>query len=138
MKIFYSPESDPMLLDSVEGLNKLHKKLVSFLGSEQKQKIFEAETSGNPQPYDEFLTYLDILKSEGPINLSMTKDRGLLLEGSKQNLEKYIAHFQFEPGEDGNHHHPDNSLEKGYIAKGTLGLIIEADDYYINEHQYKS
>jgi len=138
MKIFYSPDSNPMLLDSVEGMNKLHKELVSFLSSEQKQKKFEAETSGNPQPYEEFLCYLDILKSKGPINLSFTKDRGLFLEGSKENLEKYISHFQFEPDEDGSHHHPDNSLEKDYIAKGTLGLIIEADDYYINEYQYES
>ena len=126
-----------MLLDTVEGLNKLHKELVTFLNATEMKKKFMADNSGNPKPYNEFLAYLEVSKTQGPLNLELTKDKGLYLEGSVENLRKYVSSFEFGPDEDGGHHHPDN-LEKDYMAPGALGLIIEADDYYINEYQYES
>ena len=128
-----------MILDSVQGLNDVHRKLKEFIASTETALRLEADTWGNPQPYDEFLPNLEFKKTDGPIFVSFNEDRGIKVAGSVENLEIYTDFFQFAEDEDTDHHHPEYVLDKeDYIAPGTLSLIIEADNYYIQEHQYES
>lgn len=122
MRIFYSPDSDPMLLDTGARLNALHHQLKEFLASSAKDAIFEAEVTHSAEPYHEFLKGLRLQKAQGPIMLRMTADRWLELTGSEDYLAEYVSHFKFEECEEDAHHHPDNA---DYMARGSMRLIIE-------------
>lgn len=136
MRIFYSTDSDPMILDSVNNLNKIYKELVKFTEAEKQQARIEAIVKGDPEPYSEFLPYIEIKKSEGKVVVQFSEDRGLLIAGSAANLKKYIEAFRFGADEDGNHHHPDFVLiNENSFSMGGLWPFIEADDDYVAEHQ---
>jgi hypothetical protein len=124
MRIFYSLDSDPMLLDSRAKLNALHEELTTFLASGMKEVSIPAEVTFSPAPYQEFLKGLRLQKTQGPIMLRLTRDRWLELTGAEVHLAKYVRHFCFEKREAEGHHHPDNA---NYMAPSSLRLIIEAD-----------
>ena len=66
MRIFFSPDgSDPMLLDTKAGLHALHAELEAFLASTASSAEFPAKTSHSPEPYQEFLGGLRLLKATG-------------------------------------------------------------------------
>jgi hypothetical protein len=136
MRIFYSTGSDPMILDSVDNLNEIYKQLVEFTESEKKIIKLLAIVRGNPEPYSEFLPYIELSKTEGKILVKFTKDRGLVITGSTENLIKYIEAFRFSSEEDGNHHHPEFVLmNENSFSVGGLWPFVEADSEYVAEHK---
>ena len=135
MRIFYSVDSEPMLLDSVSNLNGIHLELKAFLDGTEMIKRIEAIKKGSPEPFSEFLPYIEFAKSEGKVLVQITKERGLRISGSKENLVKYIEAFAFGDEEDGNHHHPEFSLIKEKAHEmGGLWPFVEADNDYVAEH----
>lgn len=138
MRIYYSEKSDPMFLDSLEGMNELHQKLTAFLEGPDKSLRLSADCSGTPEPYQELLTAFTIKKENGAICLSITPERGLQLTGSSENLKIYMNYFHFKDDEEGNHHHPEyvfdgDQPKKNYISANSLSLIIEVDTDWIIE-----
>ena len=135
MRIFYSIDSEPMILDSVSNLNTIHLDLKGFLDGSGMTKRIQAIEEGSPEPFSEFLPYIEFAKSEGKVLVQITKDRGLRVSGSKENLVKYIEAFAFDQEEDGNHHHPEFSLIKEKADEiGGLWPFVEADNDYVAEH----
>lgn len=136
MRIFYSADSDPMILDSVKNLNEIYKELVEFTESEIQKVKINAIVKGSPEPYSEFLPYIELWKSEGKVLVKFSENRGLIITGSTANLIKYIEAFRFGADEDGNHHHPEFELvnENSFSMDG-LWPFIEADNDYVAEHQ---
>ena len=126
-----------MLLDSQKGMTAIYDKLQSFLLSPSTSFYLEASQLGGPEPYDELLIGLQIQKSDGPINLSLTSNRRLHLVGSPENLARYFSYFEFGEDEQDEHHHPEHVKVANYIAKGTMSLIIETDSDY-EEREGKS
>ncbi len=142
MRIYYTPNSAPMVLDSLSGMTATHESLISFLKSDQSSIFLAADTSGSAEPYSHLLTGLYIIKSNGPICLTLAEDQQLRLEGSVDNLRLYVEYFKFTEKEDeeGRHHHPEYVLENGepkngYLSPKTMSLIIEVDTDYINDLQ---
>jgi len=107
MKIYFSHGQDPMILDSMKGMNAIHDKLQRFLSLPSTSFYLEASQRGGSEPYDELLAGLEIHKGDGPINLSLTKERRLHLIGSPDNLSRYFSFFNFREDEQDNHHHPE-------------------------------
>jgi hypothetical protein len=126
MRILYSPRSDPMIVDTLSGLNRLAERLSVFLASDQKVLRLEVPVSGSPAPYDEFLPRLLIEKTNGPVLVALEADRTLSMRGAAENLSIYARSFHFREDEIGAHHHP----HVDQIAPGTLSIIVEADEYY--------
>ncbi|MBV2121958.1 MAG: hypothetical protein KUF74_10920 [Candidatus Thiodiazotropha sp. (ex Ctena orbiculata)] len=125
-----------MILDSVENLNEIYKELVVFAGSKEQKIKINAIVKGNPEPYSEFLPYIELSKTEGKILVIFSEDRGLVITGSTANLLKYIEAFRFNSDEDGNHHHPEFGLvNENSFSMGGLWPFIEADNDYVAEHQ---
>lgn len=124
MHIFYSPNSDPMLLDTGAGLNALYEQLNLFLSSALKDAVFPADITLNPAPYQEFLNGIRIFKTQGLVMLKLSSDHWLELSGAENNLVQYIANFYFKHPNIDNHHHPDNA---DYMAKDSMRIIIESD-----------
>jgi hypothetical protein len=117
MRIFFSRDgSDPMLLDTKAGLHALHDKLVAFLRSPASSAEFAAETDHSPEPYEEFLLGLRLLKAQGAARLTIGADRWLALEGSPTDLGDCIRRFLVK--EDDGHTH---------LHTAPVSLIIEAD-----------
>ena len=58
-----------MILDSVENLNKTYAALNSFLKSDESNIRIDAITKKSPEPYLEFLPYLEFIKTEGLISV---------------------------------------------------------------------
>jgi len=127
MRIFYAAGSDPMLLDSQAHLAAIHDQLVAFLAAPTNALRLPAEQDGSPAPYETFLPGLQVIKGSGPIVLSLLADHWLNLEGSEQNLRRYVSYFCFEPSEESGHHHPEHCDIPGYMSSSSLSLIIEAD-----------
>ncbi len=123
MRIYFSSDETPVLLDSLTAMNALHRRLEAFLSSGDESIRLEAERWGAPDPYDEFLGGLEVQKGEGALMLSLTPSRWLHITGAMQNLVRYVSHFRFE--EDNTHHHPEYVKQEGYIQPGSLPLIIE-------------
>jgi hypothetical protein len=138
MRILYSSQSNPMIVDSVGGLNELHERLLEFLATDQRVLRVETAVSGSAAPYDEFLSGLVIEKADGPILVALGQNRVLTIRGSAENLSIYAKYFRFRADEDGSHHHPEYVSCSGYMASGTLSVIIEADGEYIAELQSES
>jgi hypothetical protein len=127
MRILYSDNQDPMLLGSIQELNSLHLFLRDFLVSAEPAFLLKTDTSGSPLPYKEHLMGIRFIKTTGPIFANITNDRIFQVSGSTENLEIYFKYFSFREDEEGNHHHPEYVLKEGYMAPGTMSLIIEAD-----------
>ncbi len=137
MRIFYSTDSDPMILDSVSNLNAIYSRLNAFATNDVVTINLKAIIVGSPEPYSEYLPYIQFKKSEGKILIELGKDKGLLISGSIDNLTKYFKAFEFDENEDGGHHHPDCSLMNNNNPKtGKLWPLIEADNDYVAEHQW--
>jgi hypothetical protein len=113
MRIFHSSESDPMLMDTAEGLRGLVRKLEAFMVSQDAVASFTAETSGTSAPYKEFLYGLRVQKREGGSRLFLSEDKWLELWGGAKELE------DFKGVSDGEHDHWYSS---------PISLIIEADE----------
>lgn len=133
MRIYYSADSDPMILDSIAGLNEIHTRLTDFLGSDQSVIRLSADVSGSPGPSQELLPALEVVRTDGPVYVSVSSERALTVSGGTENLKIYAAHFRFRTDEEGAHHHPEHVKRSGYIKPGTLSVIIEADTAYIEE-----
>jgi hypothetical protein len=128
MRIAQSSEGSPMLLDSRAALVDLHDKLQAVLSSASIELELRAEQDGDPSPYQVFLPGLVVRKTDGPILLSQSQAHGWLsLQGSVQNLRRYVSYFYFGPGQEGGHHHPENCDLPGYLSSSSMSLIIEAD-----------
>ena len=125
-----------MILDSVTNLNAIHIELVEFLGSDEDRIRLNAIAVGSPEPYSEFLPYLEFVKSQDKVLVQFGNDRGLIISGSVGNLAKYIEAFKFEESEDGNHHHPEFSLiNEDHFEKDGLWPFVEADNDYVAENE---
>jgi hypothetical protein len=133
MRIFASPDSDPMLLASAESMSLIHEALQTFLASSAVEFELPAKADGDPSPYDSFLQGLRVRKSEGPIVLSKAPNDWLILRGSQENLERYASYFHFPQGTTSGHHHPENCGIPGYISKSSLNLIVEVDSSFEGE-----
>ena len=130
MRIFYSLESDPMLLDTAAALNALYEKISEFLNSDLEYISFSAIVNLSPAPYQELLNGLRIQKSNGGVKLFISESRWLELSGSVENLTQYVRHFYFRESEQDNHHHPEYGIDGGYgdyMANDSIDLIIESD-----------
>ena len=143
MHILFSPASDPMLLDSLEGMNGTHKRLIEFLASSQAEITLAAESSGSPAPYDAFLSGFRIRKSDGPVYLALTDDGYLNLRGSLDNLSRYFASFKFESDEEMQHHHPEQIFQNGRpllgcVAPDSLSLLVEVDSLHVADLKSES
>lgn len=131
MRIYFSPDSDPMILDSLSGHNAIYSELSSFLSSNEEHIVLQADTSGSSEPYSILLEGLAINKNKNPVLVTVENNQ-LCISGSKDNLNTYISHFRFSNNEEGCHHHPEYTNKANYLSLESLSVIIEADSEYIN------
>jgi len=131
MRIYFSSDQTPVLLDSLQAMNALYQRLEAFLSSGEQHIRLEADRWGSPDPYDEFLGGLEMQKGEGALMVSMMPSRWLHIMGAVHNLKRYVSHFHFD--EDNIHHHPENVSPDGYIQPGSLSLIIEVCSGWIED-----
>lgn len=130
MRIYYSTPDELMLLDSPGGMNRLHRRLESFLASEDEILRLKADHEGSPEPHDELLKGIEVKKSGGPVLLAMTDTGWLQLSGSPENLRRYVSHFHFD--RDGDHHRPEGP-QRGYVSALSLSILLEASSEAMRE-----
>jgi hypothetical protein len=138
MRILHTLGQDPMVLDSLRGMNATHERLRQFLISNERSIAFKCECSGSPAPYSEFLGALNVEVREGPIVVSIAGANSLQIEGSRENLAIYASHFAFRESEEGAHHHPEYLDRSGYVAPNSLSIIIEVNTDHVEELEGES
>ena len=117
MRIFFTPDgSDPMLLDTKEGLHVIHHELRTFLSSSETSAAFPAATDGSPEPYAQFLCGLRVVKDAGDARLTLSSDGWLVLQGASAELEECANNFLVQQ-EHGHTH----------LYTTPVSLIIESD-----------
>lgn len=72
VRIYYSAGSDPMVLDSIAGLNAILRRLIEFLDSDQSLIRLFADMSGSAEPHDELLPALEVEKTDDSIFVSLS------------------------------------------------------------------
>ncbi|MGE5625567.1 MAG: hypothetical protein ACM3ZT_08475 [Bacillota bacterium] len=133
MRIYYSTPDELLLLDSLEGMNALHARLEWFLKTCSIRILLEADQSGTAEPHDELLLGLEIVKTEGPVELTMTPGKWLKLTGSPRNLKRYVSHFHFDRDED--HHHPDHCGDRDYLSPISMSMMVEVSTSWMELHE---
>ena len=133
MRVYFSEGSDPMILDSLDGLNTLYDRLLSFLESDDDLLRIDAEMEGDAGAYDERLPALEVAKAQGPIMVTLSSARVLTIAGGVENLSVYAQGFQFRANEEGNHHHPELIKRDDFLMPGTMSIVVEADSELIEE-----
>ena len=108
-----------MLLDTEQGLRDLHSRLLLFVDGGTTEAEFPALTHASPDPYDEFLPGLRLIKTSSEARLDVANDRWLELSGSSTELRECAK--KFVVSEEQGHRH---------LYTSPLSLIIEADNYY--------
>ena len=106
-----------MLLDTVQGMAEFKKEFNAFISSAAEKMSFTADTSGSPEPYDEFLKGLRVQKSKGETKLIITEDKWLGFSGDVSGLCE--LELQLEAEKDGDHNH---------FYSSPVSLIIEVDE----------
>lgn len=106
-----------MLLDTVQGMAELKKEFNNYVFSNVKDASFAADTTGNPEPYDEFLNGLRVLKSKECTQLRISEDNWLELMANESGLTEF--ELQLGKDEDGGHNH---------FYCSPVSLIIEVDE----------
>jgi len=126
MRIYFTPGTDPMITDTVDGLTALAARLATFVSSSEAEFHVHADTSGSAKPHETLLPGITFSKSGGPILVTLDHPRGLRVTGSRENLRLWCSHFEFPlSATDGNHHHPEQIWLDGYTDSCTLSVIIE-------------
>jgi len=128
MRIYYSAGSDPMITDTVAGLNAISSEMATFLSSPHLQCCLPAIMSGSPAPYASFLEGLKLEKRTGLLFVALDGS-SLNVRGSRENLEVWCSYFSFpESATEGDHHHPENIHRVGYLEPGAMSVIIEVEE----------
>ena len=129
MRIYFARNSDPMITDTVAGLNAIAQRLRQFLRSDEPTTSLKADAAGSPEPYEVLLPGVEFAKTKGPILVELLPERGLRVSGSPENLRTWCSYFSFrENAQNGDHHHPEHLDRPGYIDPRTLSVIIEVED----------
>lgn len=129
MRIYYSTPDELLLVDSLIGMKALHARLERFLETCSIRIRLEADQSGTAEPHDELLPGLEIVKTEGPIELIMTAEKWLKLTGSPRNLKRYVSHFRFDRDED--YRHPDHCGGRDYLSPISMTMMVEVSTRWI-------
>ena len=124
MRIFSSPDGDPMLLGTESQLLALHAQFDAFAKSSDVDAAFSAETSGNPSPYSEFLRGIRVARAVGEPKLSISPDRWLELSASQEDVCRFRDKLLVKES-DGHTH---------WYCK-PVSLIIEADSTWPGHHE---
>lgn len=106
-----------MLLGTVQGMAEFKKEFNAFISSSAEKMSFIADTTGSPEPYDEFLKGLRVEKSKGETQLTITEDKWLELCGSKSGLSDLELQLVIEKDQDHNH-----------FYCSPVSLIVEVDE----------
>lgn len=106
-----------MLLDTLLGLRIFHEQFGAFLKSSESRASFAADTSGSPEPYDEFLNGVRVNKCTTDASLIITPDRWLELSAPPAELTTFSNKLLF-----------DTDSEHTHWYSKPVSLIIEVDD----------
>jgi len=121
---------DTMVLDSVAGHRKTFEALKAFLASEDAVIEIAGEGPCHLCPDDPTLRVFRMLKSSGRIKAEELPDGVLQVSGRPDLLARYVEEFLFEPGQDGDHRHPELIfVSAGEVDPASARIIIEVDSY---------
>jgi hypothetical protein len=120
LRIFFAPDgSDPMIMDTRSGLHAFYGELAKFLKGPDSAAAFPAATDRSPDPYQEFLPGIRVVKGRGEPRLILDADRWLVLTGAPDTLEACAKLFLVAE-EDGHTH----------LYAAPVSLIIESDSHW--------
>jgi hypothetical protein len=129
LRVYFSNRCDPMITDTVDGLNSIALRTRDFLKSSDEGLVLHADISGSPAPYDAFLPAVEFEKRQSSIVVTRLDRGGLHIAGSPENLKIWCNHFVFPlTATDGHHHHPDQVHRSEYVAAHSIPIIIEVRD----------
>jgi hypothetical protein len=118
---------DTMVLDTVEGHQNTRRMLAAFL--EGQDQVIEVAAKGrcHLDPSMEPLWSFRMRKTQNLIDTQELPGGILQVSGRPELLARYIEAFDFEPGVETDHHHPEQRF-MGELDHGSAHIIIEADD----------
>jgi hypothetical protein len=126
MRIYYTEGQEPVVTETVAGLNALASRLSDFITSSKSELLLPAVTSESAAPYASLIHALLLIKREGPIMVTVEPALGLIVSGSPDNLALWCSHFRFPASaSEGDHHHPEQKFKAVYLLPGSLSVIVE-------------
>lgn len=117
-----------MVLDTAEGHRETGRRLATFLASGDEAIEITAAGRCPLDPALEPLGTFRMVKAAGPIHTQELPGGVLQVSGRPDLLERYLKSFDFGPGVEDDHHHPEQAFTiRGELDARTAFIIIEAD-----------
>lgn len=126
LEICYSINEAINILGSWEDIENLRQEILKFITSEFQKINIQIENNINPQPWNFVATDLEIAKNNAPVQVHISENRVIIIEGSKDNLEKFTSFLSFEKDAiSGQHSHYEYYDGNEYVSLDSFPLIIE-------------
>jgi hypothetical protein len=89
----------------------------------EENLVIDANGEADPSPWERTLICLIVRKAAGPTKVAIS-DRGLVVDGSLENLNRFASFFDFDPAaEAGTHLHYD-FIGNTFVSPNSIPLVI--------------
>lgn len=124
IEIRYSDAREIDLSGIWKNIEELRQEILRFIQSDSKKLSIKTETKINPEPWDSAAKGLEMVIQGERIKISIA-DNVLLIEGSKENLEKFSSFLAFDnDAVSGIHTHFEYYDGNELIASDSIPLVI--------------
>ena len=125
--IQYSPDEAIDILGTQKDIEEFRKEILKFLKTDLEKIQIEIEKEVSSETWDFVASALQIIQNDSPVKVSITEEKVIKIEGSKENLEKFTSFLEFDANAvSGHHSHFEYYDYEGnvYVHPDSFPLII--------------
>ncbi|HMS42254.1 MAG TPA: hypothetical protein PKE69_18620 [Pyrinomonadaceae bacterium] len=125
LRIGYSVDEEIVIFGSSKEIEELQQKVLDFLKTSVEKIQIETDNTIASDSFDFIAEGLEIVQNGKAVKVSVSGDKVIKIEGSKENLERFTSFLEFEENPiEGRHSHYEYFDGNEYIDSESLPLII--------------
>ncbi len=125
IEIRYSLDEAIEISGCREELELLSQEILKYLRTGSEYVFVTGESAINAEPWDSVARGLEIIQNGKAVKISISEDNSIHIEGSKENLEKFLSFLVFdEDAASGSHSHYEYYEGNEYVHPDSFPLII--------------
>jgi len=107
-------------------LRRVREQVLSFL--ESSETVLAIRNPGavfDPHPYEQAIPAIEVRKTLGPVKVSIASQSVLLVEGTPENILRFMSWFDVpQDAQRGWHNHFDCLDDSPFVAKDCLDVVV--------------
>lgn len=125
LEVCYSPFEDIDIHGLPNEIEDFRQRILGFLKTDTEKLQVETNKTVDPNQYELVAEGLEIVRKGEAVRVSVSDDKIVKIEGSKENLEKFSSFLEFEENAvTGRHSHYEHYDGNEWIASDSMPLII--------------